>query len=63
MNYDPAAPAFQSLRVTQQENEIADLQAQFPKLSRTEIIDIISAAGPMRMTVEAELARVSARKR
>lgn len=63
MTYDPAAPAFGSLRVTQQDHEIADLMAQYSKLSRTEIADIIAHRGPMRTAVEAELARVSALKR
>jgi hypothetical protein len=34
----------------------------YPKLSRTEISDVISRSGPMREAVEEELQRISARK-
>lgn len=50
------------LRVTLQEPEIRDLMAQFPKLSRTEISDVISRKGPMRHDVETELTVLSSRK-
>ena len=51
------------LRVTLQEHEVLSLMAQFPKLSRTEIADIVARHGPMRAAVESELARVSGFKR
>ena len=51
------------LRVTLQEHEVQALMQQFPKLSRTEISDIVARHGPMRGTVETELTRVSALKR
>ena len=63
MQFDPANPAFGSLRVTQQEHELRELMGQFPMLSRTEISDVIKRAGPMRLAVEAELRRLSAGKR
>ena len=63
MNYDHNGPVFGALRVTQQENELRDLQAQFPLLSRTEISDAISRCGPMRAAVEAELRKLSSVKR
>ena len=51
------------LRVTLQEHEVQSLMAQFPKLTRTEISDIVARHGPMRAAVETELARVSGFKR
>jgi len=63
MNFDPSTPAFGALRVTQQEYELCELAQQFPKLSRTEISDVIQRVGPMRIAVEAELLRLSGRKR
>ena len=51
------------LRVTLQERDLQELLSQFPKLSRTEISDIVTRHGPMRDHVEAELLRISARKR
>lgn len=63
MQYDPHGPAFTALRVTQQEPEVRELMDQFPKLTRTEIADVIQRAGPMRAAVEAELVRLSASKR
>jgi len=51
------------LRVTLQEHDVLSLMAQFPKLSRTEISDIVAHYGPMRAAVESELARVSSFKR
>jgi hypothetical protein len=35
---------------------------RFPKLSRTEIADVITRNGPMRESVEEELQRISTRK-
>jgi hypothetical protein len=51
------------LRVTLQEHEVQSLMQQFPKLSRTEISDIVAHHGPMRAAVETELGRVSGLKR
>ena len=63
MQFDSQKPAFTALRVTQQEHEVRELMDQFPKLTRTEISDVIQRAGPMRAAVEAELERLSASKR
>lgn len=52
-----------NLRVSVHEHEIQALQERFPKLSRTEVLDIIGRKGPMRAEVESELERVSAIKR
>ena len=51
------------LRVTLTDGSLRELMEKFPKLSRTEIADIVSSHGPMRETVEAELVRISSRKR
>lgn len=59
MTFDKAA----SLRITLQEDEIRELIALYPKLSRTEITDVVSREGPMRSAVESELARISHTKR
>lgn len=50
------------LRVSLHEQDLQDLLSRFPKLSRTEISDVISRHGPMRGAVEAELLRVSGNK-
>jgi hypothetical protein len=50
------------LRVSLLDGDVQDLMGQFPKLSRTEICDVISREGPMREAVEHELARISAKK-
>jgi hypothetical protein len=50
------------LRVSLQEPELQELMRQFPKLSRTEISDVISRYGPMRNDVETELLLISSRK-
>jgi hypothetical protein len=55
MTFDKAA----TLRVMLQEDEVLELMMRFPKLSRTEISDVISRTGPMRAAVEIELARIS----
>ena len=52
-----------NLRVSVHEYEIQALQERFPKLSRTEVLDIIGRKGPIRTEVESELERVSAIKR
>jgi hypothetical protein len=36
---------------------------QYPKLTRTEVVDVIGRHGPFRSTVELELGRISAAKR
>jgi len=59
MTFDKAA----TLRVMLQEDEVLELMMRFPKLSRTEIADVISRTGPMRTAVEIELARISHFKR
>jgi hypothetical protein len=51
------------LRVTLLEQDILELMDRFPKLSRTEISDVITRDGPMRGTVESELERLSNGKR
>jgi len=61
MNDKSRQPDF--LRVGLQEQEIAELMQRYPKLTRTEIADIVSAKGPMRHHVEQELARLSDAKR
>jgi hypothetical protein len=50
-------------RVSLQERDLADLMERYPKLTRTEIADVISARGPMRQEVEGELERLSRSKR
>ena len=51
------------LRVTLHEQDVRLLMEQFPKLTRTEISDIVARHGPMRGAVEVELERVSRFKR
>jgi hypothetical protein len=53
----------ESLRVTLHEQDLQSLMQQFPKLTRTEISDVISNHGPLRADVEAALESISARKR
>ena len=50
-------------RVSVHEHEIQSLQDLYPKLTRTEIVDLITRTGPIRGAVEAELERISATKR
>jgi hypothetical protein len=59
MTFDRSA----SLRIAIQEDDIRELMARYPMLSRTEIADVISRSGPMLAMVEAELARISRLKR
>lgn len=59
MTFDKAA----TLRVMLQEDEVVELMTTFPKLTRTEITDVISRTGPMRSAVESELDRISRLKR
>ena len=56
-------PARNMLRVTLHEEDLRSLMEQFPKLSRTEISDVVMNHGPMRSDVERQLEIVSARKR
>ena len=51
------------LRVSVHEHEIQGLMRQFPKLTRTEVVDVIGRVGPMRATVEETLAKISDAKR
>jgi hypothetical protein len=60
MNRDPKSDW---LRVTLHEQDLTALMEAFPKLTRTEISDVITRHGPMRDAVEKELARVSKAKR
>ena len=59
MNNDRAN---RDLRVTAHDGDLKDLMFDYPKLSRTEILDAITRAGPMRNDVENELRRLSAWK-
>ena len=52
-----------NLRVSVHEHEIQALQERYPKLTRSEVLDIIGRKGPMRDEVESELERISAIKR
>lgn len=52
-----------TLRVYVHDSDIGELVERFPKLSRTEITDIVTSRGPMRRAVETELERRSALKR
>ena len=51
------------LRVTLHEHDMSSLMDQYPKLTRTEISDVVTRHGPMRAVVEAELTKVSNLKR
>jgi hypothetical protein len=51
------------LRVSIHEHEIQSLMDQYPKLTRTEVVDVIGRHGPVRTAVEFELERISAAKR
>jgi hypothetical protein len=51
------------LRVSSHEHEIALLMEKYPKLTRTEVIQVIDHRGPMRDAVESELDRLSTVKR
>jgi hypothetical protein len=54
--------ANRDLRVSAHDGDMQELMADYPKLSRTEILDAITRAGPIRADVEAELRRLSSRK-
>ena len=51
------------LRVSVHEHDIQLLMSQYPKLTRTEVVDVIGRQGPIRSAVESELQRISAAKR
>ena len=51
------------LRVTLHGTEVLSLMARYPKLTRTEITDVVTRVGPMRADVEKELTRLSNAKR
>jgi len=51
------------LRVSVHEHDIQLLMGQYPKLTRTEVVDVIGRHGPFRTAVESELERISAAKR
>ena len=57
------SPKADQLRVSLQERDLAELMERYPKLTRTEIADVISGRGPMRRDVEDELERLSRAKR
>ena len=60
---DKSAKGDGELRVSLQERDLAELMQLYPKLTRTEIADVVSARGPMRHDVEKELDRLSRVKR
>ena len=51
------------LRVSIHEHDIQLLMGQYPKPTRTEVVDVIGRHGPFRTVVESELERISAAKR
>ena len=51
------------LRISVHEHEIQALMRQYPKLARSEILDVIGRQGPMRAAVEQALEKLSAAKR
>jgi hypothetical protein len=51
------------LRVSSHEHEIQLLLEKYPKLTRTEVVQMIDRHGPMRASVESELEKLSATKR
>jgi len=51
------------LRVSIHERDIQLLMGEYPKLTRTEVVDVIGRHGPFRTAVESELERISAAKR
>jgi hypothetical protein len=62
--YDPkGSPKQDVLRVSVHEHDIQSLLERYPKLTRTEVVDIIGRHGPMRLAVEDELKKLSALKR
>jgi uncharacterized protein (DUF433 family) len=63
MGYDSNKRVEDVLRVTLQGTEVLSLMARYPKLTRTEITDVVTRSGPMRSDVEQELTRLSDFKR
>ncbi|HEV7799930.1 MAG TPA: hypothetical protein VGP15_02530 [Burkholderiales bacterium] len=63
MAHDPRKRAEDVLRVTLHGTEVLSLMARYPKLTRTEITDVVTRVGPMRTDVERELTRLSGFKR
>ena len=57
------SPSNGMLRVTLHEGDMRSLMERYPKLTRTEISDVITKHGPLRVAVEGELARISSNKR
>ncbi len=53
------SPKDEVLRVTLHEHDMRTLMEQFPKLTRTEISDVVARRGPMRSAVLAELEKIS----
>jgi hypothetical protein len=51
------------LRVSLHEQDMSSLMEKYPKLTRTEISDVIMKHGPLRSIVEGQLELISARKR
>jgi hypothetical protein len=60
---DPRKRGEEVLRVSLHGTEILSLMARYPKLTRTEITDVVTRAGPMRVDVDRELTRLSSLKR
>ena len=63
MAEDPRKRGEELLRVSLHGTEILGFMARYPKLTRTEITDVVTRAGPMRVDVERELNRLSNLKR
>jgi uncharacterized protein (DUF433 family) len=63
MGFDSNKRVEDVLRVTLQGTEVLSLMARYPKLTRTEITDVVTRMGPMRTHVEQELTRLSSFKR
>jgi hypothetical protein len=63
MAQDPKKWAEDVLRVTVHDTDVSGLMTRYPKLTRTEIIDVVARVGPMSSNVERELTRLSSLKR
>ena len=59
----PEMPRKDLLRVSVHEHDVQELLGAYPKLSRTEVMDVIARNGPIRSAVESELEKISATKR
>ncbi|HXN15791.1 MAG TPA: hypothetical protein VN878_05390 [Usitatibacter sp.] len=62
MSYDFTGNGRDRLRVSLRQHDIERLMALFPKLARTEIVDVITRVGPLQPDVEDELTRLSQSK-